>query len=61
MKRLGYLHEIADDIYLMLTRHKYSNGTSREYVTMNKKEITKAKECFKKLHKLAVSLKEVMK
>lgn len=38
-----------------------SDGTSRGYVTMNKKEIAKAKECFKKLHKLAVSLKEVMK
>lgn len=28
MKRLGYPHEIADDIYLMLTRHKYTNGSS---------------------------------
>lgn len=28
MKRLGYPHEIADDIYLMLTRHKYINGSS---------------------------------
>lgn len=28
MKRLGYPYEIADDIYLMLTRHKYTNGSS---------------------------------
>lgn len=28
MKRLGYPSEIADDIYLMLTRHKYTNGSS---------------------------------
>ena len=28
MKRLGYPHEIADDIYLMLTRHRYTNGSS---------------------------------
>jgi len=28
MKRLGYPHEIADDIYLMLTHHKYTNGSS---------------------------------
>lgn len=28
MKRLGDPHEIADDIYLMLTRHKYTNGSS---------------------------------
>lgn len=28
MKRLGYPHEIADDIFLMLTRHKYTNGSS---------------------------------
>ena len=38
-----------------------SDGTSRGYVTMNKKEIVKAKECFKKLHKLAVPLREAMK
>lgn len=35
-----------------------SDGTSRGYVTMNKKEIAKAKACFKKLHKLAIPLKE---
>ena len=28
MKRLGSPFEIADDIYLMLTRHKYTNGSS---------------------------------
>lgn len=28
MKRLGNPEEIADDIYLMLTRHKYTNGSS---------------------------------
>ncbi len=28
MKRLGHPEEIADDIYLMLTRHKYMNGSS---------------------------------
>jgi len=28
MKRLGYPQEIADDIYLMLTRHKYTNGST---------------------------------
>ena len=28
MKRLGNPTEIADDIYLMLTRHKYTNGSS---------------------------------
>lgn len=28
MKRLGNPAEIADDIYLMLTRHKYTNGSS---------------------------------
>ena len=28
MKRLGEPHEIADDIFLMLTRHKYSTGSS---------------------------------
>ena len=28
MKRLGHPEEIADDIYLMLTRHKYTNGSS---------------------------------
>ncbi len=28
MKRLGSPCEIADDIYLMLTRHKYTNGSS---------------------------------
>lgn len=28
MKRLGNPHEIADDIFLMLTRHKYTNGSS---------------------------------
>ncbi len=28
MKRLGFPEEIADDIYLMLTRHKYMNGSS---------------------------------
>lgn len=28
MKRLGNPVEIADDIYLMLTRHKYTNGSS---------------------------------
>ena len=28
MKRLGNPIEIADDIYLMLTRHKYTNGSS---------------------------------
>lgn len=28
MKRLGNPYEIADDIYLMLTRHKYTNGSS---------------------------------
>ena len=28
MKRLGNPKEIADDIYLMLTRHKYANGSS---------------------------------
>ena len=28
MKRLGSPSEIADDIYLMLTRHKYTNGSS---------------------------------
>ncbi|MCI8588422.1 MAG: SDR family oxidoreductase [Bacilli bacterium] len=28
MKRLGSPSEIADDIYLMLTRHKYMNGSS---------------------------------
>ena len=38
-----------------------SDGTSRGYVTMNKKEIAKAKDCFKKLKKWTVPLKEVMK
>ncbi len=28
MKRLGNPEEIADDIFLMLTRHKYTNGSS---------------------------------
>lgn len=28
MKRLGFPEEIADDIYLLLTRHKYMNGSS---------------------------------
>ena len=28
LKRLGNPSEIADDIYLMLTRHKYTNGSS---------------------------------
>lgn len=28
LKRLGSPEEIADDIYLMLTRHKYTNGSS---------------------------------
>ena len=28
MKRLGSPYEIADDIFLMLTRHKYTNGSS---------------------------------
>lgn len=28
MKRLGHPNEIADDIYLMLTRHKYTTGSS---------------------------------
>lgn len=28
MKRLGHPEEIADDIFLMLTRHKYTNGSS---------------------------------
>lgn len=28
MKRLGNPYEIADDIFLMLTRHKYTNGSS---------------------------------
>ena len=28
MKRLGHPEEIADDIYLTLTRHKYMNGSS---------------------------------
>lgn len=38
-----------------------SDGTSRGYVTMNKMEITKAKECFEKLRKMAVPLKSIMK
>ena len=28
MKRLGFPEEIADDIYLLLTRHKYTTGSS---------------------------------
>lgn len=38
-----------------------SDGTSRGYVTMNKQEIKKAKECFEKLRSFAVPLKDVMK
>lgn len=38
-----------------------SDGTSRGYVTMNKLEIKKAKECFKKLKQIAVPLKDIMK
>ncbi|MDE5539068.1 MAG: SDR family oxidoreductase [Bacilli bacterium] len=38
-----------------------SDGTSRGYVTMNKQEIKKAKNCFLELRKLAVPLKDVMK
>ncbi len=38
-----------------------SDGTSRGYVTMNKLEINKAKDCFKKLKELAVPLRNVIK
>lgn len=38
-----------------------SDGTSRGYVTMNKLEIKKAKECFEKLKSIAVPLKSIMK
>lgn len=38
-----------------------SDGTSRGYVTMNKQEINKAKECFQQLSKLSVPLKDIMK
>lgn len=38
-----------------------SDGTSRGYVTMNKLEIQKAKDCFEKLKKLAVPLRDIMK
>ena len=38
-----------------------SDGTSRGYVTMNKKEIAKAKKCFEELRKFAIPLKDVIK
>lgn len=38
-----------------------SDGTSRGYVTMNKREIKKAKDCFEILRNIAVPLKDVMK
>lgn len=38
-----------------------SDGTSRGYVTMNKMEIKKAKDCFEKLRKMAIPLKNVIK
>lgn len=38
-----------------------SDGTSRGYVTMNKQEIKKARECFLELKKMAIPLKDVMK
>lgn len=61
MKQLGHPEEIADDIFLMLTRHKYMNGTSRGYVTMTKEEIKQAKKRFEELKTIAVSLKDFMK
>ena len=38
-----------------------SDGTSRGYVTMNKLEIKRAKQCFEKLKSIAVPLKNIMK
>lgn len=38
-----------------------SDGTSRGYLTLNKLEIKKAKDCFLKLEKIAIDLKEIMK
>lgn len=37
-----------------------SDGTSRGYVTLNKLEIAKAKECFEELQKMSQMLKEIM-
>lgn len=37
-----------------------SDGTSRGYVTLNKKEIKKAKDCFKELDSMTQSLKDIM-
>ena len=38
-----------------------SDGTSRGYVTMNKKEIKKCQECFKELKTHAVLLNKILK
>lgn len=38
-----------------------SDGTSRGYVTLNKLEIKKAKECFLELDTMSVLLKDVIK
>lgn len=38
-----------------------SDGTSRGYVTLNKLEIQKAKECFEELEKMAIYLKDLIK
>ena len=38
-----------------------SDGSSRGYVTLNKLEIKKAKDCFKKLEQMEIPLKEIMK
>ena len=38
-----------------------SDGTSRGYVTMNKREINKAKKCFEELECYAVALKKIIK
>lgn len=38
-----------------------SDGTSRGYVTLNKMEIKKAKDCFKELENMKKPLKDIMK